>query len=73
MDTNTRIRIDRLSISGVDAATARALGAAIERALGEAALAGRLDPHAQRALRLNLSTPADARAIARALADALRR
>ncbi|MDR6929355.1 hypothetical protein AFK24_15615 [Pseudomonas syringae] len=71
MDTNTRIRIDRLSISGVDAATARALGAAIERALGKAALAGRLNPYEQRTLRLNLKAGADARAIARALADAL--
>lgn len=71
MDAIPRIRIDRLSISGVDAVTAKALGPAIEKALGEAALAGRLDPHAQRTLRLNLKAGADARAIARAVAHAL--
>lgn len=73
MDAIPNIRIDRISISGVDAATARELGPAIDKALGEAALAGRLDPRSHGSLRLNLTAGADARAIARALADALGR
>ena len=71
MDAIPRIWIDRLSISGTDATTAKAPGLTIEKVLGEAALAGRLDPHAQRTLRLNLKAGADARTIVCAAAHAL--
>jgi hypothetical protein len=65
------VHIDRLSISGVDAATAKALGPAIEKALEEAALAGRLNSASQRSLRVHVKPGADERSIARALTRAL--
>jgi hypothetical protein len=66
-----RVAIESLRIGGVDAATARALGPAIERALVDAARAGLLHPGHRRELRLDLAPGAGAADIAAALVRAL--
>lgn len=67
------VSIDRISVRGVDADTARRLGPALERSLAEAALSGRLGSGRRARLRLDLASGASPADIARAIARTLER
>lgn len=72
-EASPQISIGRISITGVDQGTARALGPAIERVVGDAARSGRLAEGHHAHLRLDLSAGTSAHDIARALARAIER
>jgi hypothetical protein len=65
------IAIDRISVRGVDAGTAKSLAPAIERALADAASSGSLRSGHRSSIRLDLPAGASSKDIARALARAL--
>ena len=67
-----RVSVGRMSVRGVDAATARGLGPAIDRALSEAVRRGEVAGHVGD-LQLRLPAGATAGDIAAALARALGR
>lgn len=67
------VSIDRISVSGVEAATARHLGFAVESALAAAAGQGGLSPGHRQSLRIELPHGTSAAKIAKALTAALAR
>jgi hypothetical protein len=68
-----RLEIGSIAVSGIDARAAGRLGAAIERAMADAASSGVLSPAGRPALQLNLPHGANERDIAAALIRALAR